>query len=113
MADLHMPVGDGDIRLARAVPDAEHADDYALLATERRDTQYNVTYFEGWDSRKGLTASVPKSAAMVFEAIPTRDDLAENPFIMYGNPIQWVHRYKYIHWCDFLQYPSRYFHHLL
>lgn len=103
MADIHMPVGDGDIRLARAVPDEEHADDYALCATERRDTQQNVTYFVRQNSRKGFTASVPKSAAMVFEAIPTRDNLAEKPLIRYDNLIQWIHRYKFIHWYDFLQ----------
>lgn len=33
---------------------------------------------------------------MVFGAIPAGENLTEDPFVMYGDPIQWVDRYKYV-----------------
>lgn len=95
MADLKVPVRPGDVHLAgRPIPDVEHADDCAMWSTDRASMQDHVNYFAHWCARKGLKPNVSKTKAMCFGPLPTIS-LADQPFTLNGEDIEWVRKYKY------------------
>lgn len=95
MSDLQIPVQPGDIKLAgRSIPDVEHADDCAVWGTIRPSVQHHLNHFGRWARRKGLLTNVPKTKSMCFGRLPT-PSLADEPFMLEGEPIEWVTRHKY------------------